>query len=198
MKVNQILLAATWLIATGAAFAEEQPYKTDIQITGKESGPYSIGATVKPKKQPYKMDKSKDITNDDLGTIWDALSKKDDPLGLEKIKKRAILEGLDIKGALDAAKSTGASEPTTSSHHPDQTEMIADPVEEIAPTKDATVEAMEEERVRQHDASISRARQDMENALDRMHASDPGDRQRAIQDYEGAKQRLENLSNAAP
>ncbi len=92
MKVNQILLAATWLIATSAAFAEEQPYKTDIQITGKESGPYSIGATVKPKKQPYKMDKSKDITNDDLGTIWDALSKKDDPLGLERLKRGQYLK----------------------------------------------------------------------------------------------------------
>lgn len=198
MKINKILFAATWLIATGVVFAEEQPYKTDIQITGKESGPYSIGASVKPKRNPYKMDKSKNITNDDLGTLMDALSPKKDPLGLESIKNRALLEGLDVKAGFDA-KSTGPSEPTTSSgSHPEQTELIADPVEEIAPTKDATVEAIEDERVRQRDGSIARARQDMENALDRMHSSDPGDRQRALQDYEGAKQRLQNLSDAAP
>ncbi len=198
MKVNKVILAATWLIAAGTAFAQEEPYKADIQITGKESGPYSIGATVKPKKQPYKMDKSKDITNDDLGNIWNALSKKDDPLGLEKIKQRAILEGLDMKAGFDA-KPTGPTESTTSSgSHPEQTELISDPVEEIAPTRDATADAIEDERVRQRDASISRARQDMENALDRMHDADAGTRQRAQNDYEGAKQRLQDLSNAAP
>ncbi|MBX9879913.1 MAG: hypothetical protein K2Y22_15755 [Candidatus Obscuribacterales bacterium] len=199
MKFDKFVVAATWLLATSAAFAEEEPYKTEVQITGKESGPYSIGAKVQPKKQPYKMDKSKDITNDDLGNIWNALSKDDDPLGIEKMKKRAVLEGLDIKGALDSAKSQGATENTTSSSpHPDQTEMIADPVEEIAPSRDATADAMEDARVRQHDASVARARQDMKDALDRMHSADADGRQRAQRDYDGAKQRLQDLSNAAP
>lgn len=198
MKVDKFVVAAAWLLATGAAFAEEEPYKAEVQITGKEPGPYSIGAKVQPKKQPYKMDKSKDITNDDLGNIWNALSKDDDPLGIEKMKKRAVLEGLDVKAGFDAA-SKGATENTTSSsHHPDQTEMIADPVEEIAPKKDADVEAMEDARVRQHDASIARARQDMQDALDRMHSADADGRQRAQRDYDGARQRLQDLSNAAP
>lgn len=199
MKVDKFVVTAVWLLATGAAFAEEAPYTTEVQITGKESGPYSIGAKVEPKKQPYKMDKSKDITNDDLGNIWNALSKDEDPLGIEKMKKRAVLEGLDVKAGFDAAKSKGTTENTTSaSHHPEQTEMIADPVEEIAPSRDATADAMEDARVRNYDANVARARQDMQDALDRMHGADADGRVRAQRDYDGARQRLEDLSNAAP
>lgn len=186
MKIKAFTLATTWLLATAAAFAEE-PYRTEVQIIGKESGPYKIGAKVQPKKRPYRMDPSRNITNEDLVRVIDALHPVQDPIVRDVIagKTQKALEDLD------KAASVGA--------HPHTTATIQDTVEEIDadPIETAGYE-MSDEDYRNLDANISRARADMQNALDRMNATDEQARQQAIRDYEGAKQRLEQATSAAP
>lgn len=204
MNKSAVLLGLLWLASSYRAYAEE-PYRTEVQITGKESGPYRLSATVKPQKQPYKMDRSRDITNEDLSRILTPFVQ----LGGNPLDRQAS-EG-DVKRALDdmdkSAESHHSTQPTTQSvdPHPHTTATIQDTVEELDPDVIETASYEElsvpdpDKQYRDLDAAINRARRDMQDALDRMNsARDEQARQQAIRDYEGAKQALQNATNLAP
>lgn len=194
MKIKAVALATGWLFVALGASAEE-PYRTDIQITGKENGPYKIGAQVKPKSRPYKMDRSKDITNEDLSRILTPFVQMS-PLPMDRMARQE-----DVKRALDDMdKPSSQSNPQSVGAHPHTTAPIQDTVEEIDadPIETAGYE-MSDQDYRNLDASIAKARSDMQEALDRISgAKNEQDRQQAMRDYEGAKQRLQDATNAAP
>jgi len=194
MKIKAVALATSWLFVALSAFAEE-PYKTDIQITGKESGPYKIGAQVKPKGRPYKMDPNKNITNEDLSRILTPFVQMS-PFPLDRMAGEK-----DVKRALDDMdKPSSQSNPASVEAHPHTTAPIQDTVEEIDadPIETAGYEESDQS-YRNLDASIAKARSDMQEALDRMSgAKDEQAKQQAMRDYDGAKQRLQDATNAAP
>lgn len=187
--LSPILFGLIWLSTGYSAFADE-PYSTQLEITGKESGPYKLSATVKPVKKPYKMDRSKDITNEDLSRILHPIFE-DGPFPLRKS---------DVKEALDDMDKPAqhSQQPSTSSvgSHPATTATIQDTVEEIDPDQIEKPE-YDDEHYRQLDMAISRARKDLQDAEDWLaRAASEKDRQQAMRNIEGARQRLQDATNA--
>lgn len=239
MKRRAIIFTVAWLssqlVVPGIARAEGEPYSTQINITGRETGPYSISATVSSTsqsepltdssnttgsgKRPYKMDRSRDITNEDLSRVLEPFLNEHGPFPVSGKDLKNYFDAQDKK--IEKMKATSHDKEHLDPHahpsdhvnehlephahpsdyvnqhlephgHPSETEMISDPVPEVVPLND-------DERYHQLDLAIARARRDLIEAEDRLaRSTNDRDRQQAIRDIEGARQRLQNATNAAP
>lgn len=194
-----IISSLLWLSTGYGALAEDGPFSTQINITGKENGPYKISATVKPVKRPYKMDPSRNITNDDLSNILKPLIEMS-PFPMDR---QASHE--DIKRHLDEVDKTAGShssnlQPSTHSvdPHPHTTAVIQDAVEEID-AEPLETEHLDDAVLDQIDMAVNRARKDLIDAQDSLaNAKSERDRQEAISRIENAKERLQKATSAQP
>lgn len=188
MKKYAVLLSLAWLSTSHCAFAEE-PYSTQLSITGKESGPYKLSATVKPVKKPYKMDPSKNITNEDLAIVLHPFTEGT-PFEVRESDLKQNFDDMDKPQAHSQppSQSTGA--------HPATTATIQDTVEEIEPDQVEKPE-YDDEHYKQLDLALQRARNDLQTAQDDLsRARSERERQEAIGRIDNAKDRIQRVTSS--
>ncbi|MBX9879962.1 MAG: hypothetical protein K2Y22_16005 [Candidatus Obscuribacterales bacterium] len=189
MKKYAVLLSLAWFSTSYCAFAEE-PYSTQISITGKESGPYKLSATVKTVKKPYKMDPNKNITNEDLARVLHPFMEGT-PFDVRKSDVKQVLDDMDKP----QQHSQHPSSPSVGAH-PATTATIQDTVEEIEPDQVEKPE-YDDEHYRQIDMALQRARNDLQTAQDDLsRARSERERQEAIGRIDNAKDRIQRATSA--